>query len=189
MASFTVVYDACVLYPARVRDFLIRLACTNLVRARWTKDIHEEWITNLLQRRQDLSRDQLEYTRHLMDDAVLDCLVEGYASLVPALQLPDPDDRHVLAAAIRCNAQAIITYNLKDFPAEQLEPFGIEAQHPDVFAMHLYDLNPGAVIGAARSQRQALLNPPESVEEFLQGLLDAGFTETVSQLRGVQELL
>lgn len=189
MASFTVVYDACVLYPARVRDFLIRLAGTNLVRARWTQDIHEEWITNLLQRRQDLSRDQLEYTRQLMDDAVLDCLVEGYASLVPALQLPDPGDRHVLAAAIRCNAQAIVTYNLRDFPAAQLEPYRIEAQHPDVFALHLYDLNPGAVIAAARSQRQALLNPPESVEEFLQGLLDAGFTETVSQLREIQELL
>lgn len=189
MASFTVVYDACVLYPARVRDFLVRLACTNLVRARWTHDIHEEWISNLLQRRPDLSREQLERTRQLMDDAVLDCLVEGYASLIPALKLPDPGDRHVLAAAIRCNAQAIVTYNLKDFPSKALEPFGIEAQHPDEFAMHLHDLNPGAVIAVARSQRQARFNPPETAEEFLRNLLEAGFTETVSQLRGVQDLL
>lgn len=115
MANFTVVYDACVLYPAPLRDLLMRLALTELFRARWTDDIHEEWITNLPADRSDLTRDQLERTRTLMNANVRDCVVQGYCDLIDGLELPDPNDRHVLAAAIRVHADVILTFNLEVF--------------------------------------------------------------------------
>ena len=150
MANFTAVYDASVLYPAPLRDLLMRLALTDLFRARWTEDIHEEWIRSLLEARPDLRREQLERTRELMNANVRDCLVAGYRSLIPGLELPDPDDRHVLAAAIRASASVIVTFNLRDFPAAQLEQYGAEAQHPDEFVVHLVGLNQAKVCAAAR---------------------------------------
>ena len=98
LSRYTVVYDACVLYPAPLRDFLLELAMTQLFRAKWTDEIHDEWIRNVLKNRPDLTPEQLARTRALMDAAVMDCLVDGYQALVPALALPDEDDRHVLAA-------------------------------------------------------------------------------------------
>ena len=76
-SNFTVIYDACVLYPAPLRDFLMRLALTDLFRARWSRDIHDEWIRNVLKDRADLTPLQLERTRNLMDSHVRDCLVTG----------------------------------------------------------------------------------------------------------------
>lgn len=115
MSKFTVIYDACVLYPAPLRDMLMRLALTDLFKAHWTDHIHDEWINALL--REDRHyRETLERTRELMDCHVRDAKVYGYELLIDNLNLPDPDDRHVLAAAIRCNANAIVTFNLKDFP-------------------------------------------------------------------------
>jgi len=74
---FVVVYDACVLYPASLRDFLIRLAATDLFAARWSDQIHDEWIRNVLAQRSDISRSQLERARDLMNDAIPDCMVSG----------------------------------------------------------------------------------------------------------------
>ena len=116
------VYDACVLYPAPLRDLLIRLARTGLFRARWTDLIHDEWIRNVLGNRSDLTAEQLERTRQLMNAAVRDCLVTGYEHRIEDLNLPDPDDRHVLAAALEAQAQVIVTYNLRDFPTSALHP-------------------------------------------------------------------
>jgi hypothetical protein len=110
-------------------------------------------------------------------------LVTGYENLIDGLDLPDPDDRHVLAAAIRGRADVIVTANLKDFPAESLAPFGIDAQHPDEFILHLLDLAPGKVSGAARDHRQSLKNPPKTIEEYLDTLEAQGLTQTVSVLR------
>jgi hypothetical protein len=107
------------------------LALTGLFRAKWSNAVHEEWITNLLKNRPDITRQKLERTRRLMDKAALDALVEGYEDLIPSLSLPDKNDRHVLAAAIRGEAQVIVTMNLKDFPNEILQKYEIEAQHPD----------------------------------------------------------
>ena len=81
-----------------------------------------------------------------MDAHFPDCLVEGYEPIIDNLQLPDVDDRHVLAAAIRGQAEAIITFNLKDFPASILEPFGIQAIHPDEFLSDMYELKPSDAI-------------------------------------------
>ncbi len=122
----TAVYDANILYPAPLRDLFIRLAEAALVRARWTETIHEEWLRNVLKDNPQLSAKRLARTRTLMDEAVRDCLVTGYEDLVDSLTLPDPDDRHVLAAAIRASADCIVTCNLKDFPPDALSQFDIE---------------------------------------------------------------
>jgi hypothetical protein len=100
MASFTVIFDACVLYPAPLRDLLMNIALTDLFRARWTEIIHDEWTGNLLAKRDDLTKEQLDRTVGLMNKAVPDCLVTNFEDLIPSLALPDENDRHVLAAAI-----------------------------------------------------------------------------------------
>lgn len=135
MANFTAVFDACVLYPAPLRDFLMWLALTDLFKARWTDQIHDEWSRNVLKNRPDLTFAQLTRTKNLMNQNVRDCLVIGYEDLVNGLELPDADDCHVLAAAIHCNADVIVTFNLQDFPGHALAVYGIEAQRPDDFIM------------------------------------------------------
>jgi len=108
--AFIVLYDACVLYPAPLRDLLIRVAKTGVVRARWTDAILDECFRNILEQRPDLKPEALKRTRELMTQAVPDCLVTGFETLIDSLTLPDRDDRHVLAAAIRVGAQAIVTF-------------------------------------------------------------------------------
>ena len=183
MAGFTAFYDANVLYPAELRNLLMHLALIGLFRAKWSADVHEEWISNLLKKRPDLTRDKLERTRMLMDMHVVDALVTGYEDLIPGLHLPDPDDRHVLAAAIRGRADVIVTMNLRDFPSDTVGSLGIEVQHPDEFVLHLLDLAPGAVVAAAQNHRQSLKNPPKTVAEYLETLERQGLTQTVSVLR------
>ncbi len=167
----------------------MHLAMSDLFRAKWTNAIHDEWIRNLLKNRSDLNRAQFERTRELMNRAVPDCLVEGYESLIPALALPDPDDRHVLAAAISAGAKVIVTFNGKDFPSEVLAQFGIEAQHPDEFCEWLCTLNMAAVCKALKQQRQMLRNPPQSAEQILETLERQGLIQTVCRLREFSELL
>jgi hypothetical protein len=85
------------------------------VRARWTETIHDEWIRNVLKGNPQLSSERIARTRSLMNEAVRDCLVRGYEDLIDSLTLPDPDDRHILAAAIRGGAEVIVTYLLLQF--------------------------------------------------------------------------
>ncbi len=187
MATVIAFYDANVLYPAELRNFLMHLALTGLFRAKWSNAVHEEWITNLLKNRPDITRQKLERTRRLMDKAALDALVEGYEDLIPSLSLPDENDRHVLAAAIRGEAQVIVTMNLKDFPNEILQKYEIEAHHPDEFILHLIDLAPDAVMDAAETHRQSLKNPPKSIEKFLASLEAQGLPESVAAMRSIYQ--
>src|SRR2546421_347380 len=173
----TALYDANILYPAPLRDLFIRLAQAGLVRARWTETIHDEWVRNVLKDNPQLSAERLARTRTLMNDAVRDCLVTGYEDLIDSLALPDPDDRHVLAAAIRAGAECIVTYNLKDFPREMLARFDIEAQHPDDFLLTLFEVAPGLVCGAVKRQREGLRNPPKTAEELLDTFESLGLTQ------------
>ena len=106
-SNFTVVYDACVLYPAPLRDFLMWLGLSGRFRARWSSQIHDEWRRSLLRDRPDLTVEQLNRTSDLMDQAIPDALVVGHEAIAENLHLPDPDDRHVLAAAIRCGASVV----------------------------------------------------------------------------------
>lgn len=101
---FTAIYDACVLYPAPLRDFLMWLELEDLFRAKWTDQIHEEWIRSVLANRRDLNREKLDRTRDFMNANVRDCLVTGYEDLIAGITLPDADDRHVVAAAIKSSA-------------------------------------------------------------------------------------
>src|ERR1700746_3528025 len=119
ISTFTVIFDANVFYGIRVTSLPMELAMTGLFRARWTADIHREWMKAVAEK-EGIEVAQLERRRKFMDASVPDALVAGYEGLIPALQLPDPDDRHVLAAAIRCGASAIVTFNERDFPADEL---------------------------------------------------------------------
>lgn len=185
----TAIYDANILYPAPLRDLFIRLAQTGLVRAQWTEAIHDEWVRNVLKDNSKISPERLARTRTLMNEAVRDCLVTGYEDLIESLTLPDPDDRHVLAAAIRAGADVIVTYNLKDFPPETLARVDIEALHPDDFLVGLLDLAPGVVCAAVKRQRESLRNPPKTVEELLTILESQGLTQAVARLRQFNDLL
>lgn len=189
MATFTALYDACVLYPAPLRDLLMWLSLTDLFRARWTEQILDEWMKNLLENRPDLRKEQLERTRGLMNKSTLDCLVTGYEDLIEGLELPDPDDRHVLAAAIRSNASVIVTYNLKDFPLLYLNEFGIDVQHPDVFIEHLIDLSPGTVCAAVKKHRNSLRNPSKTADEYLETLSRQQLPQTMERLRPFREVI
>jgi predicted nucleic acid-binding protein len=183
----TAIIDACVLYSAPVRDLVIRLAQAELVQARWTSDIHEEWMRNVLSNNPHISRLRLERTKSLMDAAVHECLVTGYADLIESLNLPDPNDRHVLAAAIRGGAEAIVTFNLADFPSGELTKYNIDALHPDEFFLDLFDAAGDDFCVAVQLQRQGLKNPPKSVEEFLTTLEAAGLTQPVARLQACRD--
>ena len=181
-----VVYDANVLYPAQLRDLLMRLAVAGLVRAHWSDQIHEEWIENVLANRPDLRREQLDRTRMLMERALPSARVEGYERHVAAITLPDPDDRHVVAAAIEGEAEVIVTFNLRDFPESALEPLGLKAMHPDDFVLSLYEAHPDQVVQAMHTHRTSLRRPSKSSEEYLAVLAKAGLTQMVATLRGRQ---
>ena len=189
MARYTALYDACVLYPAPLRDLLVQLAKANLFRAKWTEHIHEEWIRSVLKERPDLTRAQFDRTRELMNRAVLDCLVEGYEYLIPTITLPDPDDRHVVAAAIHARADCIVTSNLKDFPVAALSSYKLEAIHPDEFITYQIDLNESEVVMAARSCCSRLRNPIKTGTEYLDTLEALSLPKTVAALRGYAAVL
>ncbi|MBN9476928.1 MAG: PIN domain-containing protein [Bordetella sp. SCN 67-23] len=188
-SPFTVIYDACVLYPAPLRDFLMWLGLSGRFRARWSREIHEEWKRNLLLNRQDLTRAQLDRTSDLMDRAIPDGVVEGYEGLIDGLVLPDSDDRHVLAAAIRCGASVIVTFNQRDFPEDALATFGIESQHPDEFIDNLFDLDAAAVVSAAQRQRAQLVHPSIDVDRYLDILLRQGLVQTTKALATYRGIL
>jgi predicted nucleic acid-binding protein len=180
--AFVALYDACVLYPAPLRDLLIHLARTGLFRARWTERIHEEWTRNVRKNRADIDPAKLQRTCELINQAIPDCLITGYEDLEATLKLPDEDDRHILAAAISGRADVIVTFNLKDFPADVLKPKSIEAQHPDDFIRHLIDLHAGTVIAAVHAQRETLKNPPRTARELLDTFLQQQLPTSVAAL-------
>ncbi|MBS0481870.1 MAG: PIN domain-containing protein [Proteobacteria bacterium] len=181
-SRYTVVYDACVLYPAPLRDLLLELASASLFRAKWSEQIHAEWIESVLRDRPDLARDKLNRTAHLMNEAVLDCLVDGHLGLIDSLALPDPNDRHVLAAAIHAGADAIVTFNLKDFPVDTCDQYQLEVLHPDDFIRFQFDFDNSAVIIAATRCRQRLQNPPKTAQEYLETLTHLRLPATVAAL-------
>ena len=178
-----VLYDACVLYAAPLRDLLMQLALSDLFQARWTDQIHDEWTRNVLVNRPDISPASLARCRKLMDEHIPDCLVTGYEILIPTLNLPDVDDRHVLAAAIHGGASLIITFNLSDFPASILGPFDIEAIHPDEFITRLWDDHSDAVLQAMSLHRASLKRPRKSAAEYLATLEQCQLPDTAARIR------
>jgi predicted nucleic acid-binding protein len=180
---FVVIYDASVLYPNTLRDLLLRVAQAGLVQARWTEEILDEMFAALKRDRPQLDPVKLDRTRALMGTAVRDWKVTGYEPLVDALKLPDPDDRHVLAAAIRARAQVIVTSNLRDFPAADLDQWDIEAKSPDEFMRDQVSLDRAAVYAAAQQIADSWRNPPGGVDDVLDRLERSGLAVTVAELR------
>lgn len=178
-----VVYDANVLYPSALRDFLIRVAIEDLVHARWSDRILDEVFRNIAINRPDLDPQRLLRTRQRMCAAVLDGLVWGFEDLESAVTLPDPDDRHVVAAAIRTGAGIIVTFNLRDFPEAEIARHGLVAMHPDLFALELLARNPTAVLDVVASQAADLKHPPHTALDVVGALERRGLSRFGAAMR------
>ncbi len=185
---FVVLLDANVLFPFRKRDVLFSFYHAGLFRGRWTAEILAEWSRNLLALRPELSASI--HTQHqIMEREFPEALVTGHEDLIPSLTLPDPDDRHVLAAAIRCGAQQIVTDNLKDFPAARLGPYDIEAITADSFLSQTFDLYPYEALPVVRDIRIRYRNPAFTAPEFLMDLTAKGLPLLAARLRDKQHLI
>lgn len=182
MARPIAVLDANVLYPARLRDLFLRLAIDGQFSARWTDQILDETFSNLIEDRPDLAASALQRTRDLMTTALPDAMVTGYEVHIERSALPDPDDRHVLAAAITTGADVIVTANLVDFPPHAL-PSTIEAIGPDAFVTSLIEADIDAVVSVVEAQAASLRLPPMTVNELLDGLAEVHLDRSVVLLR------
>lgn len=129
LSTFTVLLDSSVLFPALVRDLLIQCASDGLFRGKLSAQINQEWTSSLLKKRPDINPERLDRICQLLERAMPDCMVTGYESLIDGLNLPDMNDRHILAAAIRSNAQIIVTFNTRDFPSEEMQKYDMQALH------------------------------------------------------------
>jgi predicted nucleic acid-binding protein len=189
-ARYTAILDACVLYPLALSDALMSLASRGLFAGKWTTRIEDEWIRNLEKQRPDLIG-RLTTRRDAMRDAVPDWEVPEVAwqVLSPSLVLPDPDDVHVLAAAIAGHADCIVTANLKDFPADRVGAFGIEVIHPDDFIVKQLDLDLVTSLAAFRGMRARWKRPNATPEEFAQAMEKNGLVATAERLRQALSLL
>lgn len=189
-ARFTALLDACVLYSVAITDALMSLAAQGLFAGKWTTRIEDEWIRNLEMNRPDLTG-RLITRRDAMRDVVPDWEVAALAwqPLSPSLTLPDPDDTHVLAAAIAGHADCIVTLNTKDFPSEQVSVFGIEVMHPDDFIVKQLDLDPVSALTAFKGMRSRWRRPQATAEEFAHALERHGLVATAERLRRALPLL
>jgi len=158
------------------------LAVTRTYEARWSEEIHAEWIRNVLKDRSDVTAAQLERARRLMDQIDLRSLVSGYQDITPTLTLPDPDDCHVLATAIQAGAVVIVTFSLSDFPRRALAEYGIRPLSPDAFLEALLDQQQARFLLGVQKHRRSLKNPPKTVEEYLATLRNQGLTRLSRQL-------
>ena len=145
-SRFTCVLDTCVIYPVEVRDVLLWFAYAGLYVPKWTSHIHREW--DSVMQRKGISDSERLKRRERMDEAFPFARVSNYEPLIEQLELPDPDDRHVFAAAIKVNANLIITENLKDFPTDYLATFSLAAKTADDFLADIVDLDPATALGA-----------------------------------------
>ena len=177
------VLDACVLYPAQLRNFFLRLAEVNLIDPFWSDEIQNEWTRNVLKNCPDVKREKLERTHRKMNARFPHSLVREYESLVPTLHLPDPKDRHVLAVAIHTKAEYIVTFNLKHFPKSALQPYNVEAVLPDELVARLIREAPILVLRVANDHRLSLTRPSFSANEYIAMLEKQGLSKTVAFLR------
>ena len=180
--AFIVIYDANVLYPNTLRDLLIRIAQQpHLVQAKWTGDILDEMLRALQRNRPDLTEEKAARLRDLINGSVRDCLVTGYQPLVQALELPDPDDRHVLAAAIKAGAQLIVTRNRKDFPVKVLAHWDTRPKSPDDFVRD--GLRLAGRMGMRSADRGFTHQTPVTVDDVLGELQRDGLVASAAALR------
>jgi predicted nucleic acid-binding protein len=159
LTRFAAFLDACVLVPVALTDTLLRLAEAGLFRPLWSQDVLEEateavaeiWPNEL----NGMRRRVAAMRKHFPD-----AMVDGWQPLVRGIHLPDPGDRHVIAAAVLGRADCVITSNLKDFPRHALEPLGLETVSPDAFLLDQLDLAPSVTVRVVRAQAAATGQPP-----------------------------
>lgn len=178
------VFDACTLYPFHLRNILVQAAVDRLVDARWTDEIHDEWVRNLAAAAPGIPAERLQAICRLMNAAVPGATVSGYTDLIPTVTLPDPDDRHVVAAAITAGATFIITWNLRDFPAKALAKHHLRRQTPDVFLAEIYDQAPDLVVGSLANARRNLQKSRVSAPEFIGILAGQKLGELAKRMQG-----
>jgi len=185
---FVVVLDANVMYPFRTRDVLFTFAQQGLFRARFTDQIIDEWTGSLIRNKPALE-ESIKKQATAVREVFEECFVTGYEAMIEGLELPDPNDRHVLAAAIKCSAQLIVTENLKDFPPKILEEHGIEALGADDVLVNTFDLFPLECARALRTVRKRYDNPSFSQSEFLLDLTKSGMPKLAAMARSTIEYL
>lgn len=180
MPRYAAVLDACALVPIALADTLLRLAEKGLYRPLWSERILTEAQQATREIHPGISVDK-RYAD--MREAFADALVTGWEPLEHGITLPDADDRHVVAAAIRAGAQAIVTFYLRDFPAVSLSPLGLEAVGPDAFLLDQLDLSPPTVLQAITEQAGQTTQPRLSPSELLILLGRAGVSGFAEQLQ------
>lgn len=178
--SFPVVLDTCVLYPAHLRDTLLRLAERGLYRVLWPDDILDELQRNLIEANIDSGA-----VAHLIAEmlgAFPDASTAGYKGLINSMTC-DPKDRHVLAAAVRADAAAVITFNKSDFPSSSVDEYQIDVIDPDDFLRDLLDLSPGSVVGELKYQAEANRRRPKTLASLLDALAKSGVAGFADEVR------
>ncbi|WP_261665502.1 PIN domain-containing protein [Deinococcus sp. Marseille-Q6407] len=172
--------DANVLYGELLRNLLLRLAVQRVCTIYWSAEVQQEWKRHLVDDA-GYSEATITRTQERMEAAFPAANVSGYEALLPDLQLPDPDDRHVLAAAIRARANILVTFNLKDFPKDTLPP-GLVVQHPDEVLSHLLETNAEGCRIALTKLVASLKNPPMSLSNVASALERNQMPESASRL-------
>lgn len=178
----SVVLDANLLYPFQLRNLLVQFGVDSVITPRWTARIHAEWIGNLVAAGK-APRDRLLLTLDLMNAALPEAEVSGWEARMQGLSLPDPDDCHVLAAALAACAGTIVTMNLRDFPASALAPLGVTAVHPDGFLCGLFDADPDSVRASTEAAHANLSRSAPSFEDYLDALERQGLPQLTERLR------
>jgi predicted nucleic acid-binding protein len=191
ISTFTAFIDANVFYGVRLRSLILFVAQAKLFRARWSSQVHDEWTKAVVQKRKhpSISIESLKATRDAMDAAIPDCLVTGYEGLEAGLMLPDPKDVHVLAAAIHVHASVIVTFNLKDFPQDALDSFGIHAKHPDDFLCDALSIDAALFLQCVANDFRHYRNPPLEFQHYCDDLRNAGVPKLAEALRGYEVLV
>jgi hypothetical protein len=174
------------LYPLAIADALMSVAAAGSFSARWTKYIESEWVSALERARPELVG-RLDFRRECMREACQDWEVPeaAWGPLVASLVLPDPDDRHVLAAAIAGHADYIVTLNLRDFPQAAAAKFGIEVVDPDTFLLNQWDLEPEVAAAAFQSMRERRRRPEFGPDDFARALQAGGLPLVAQRFREV----
>lgn len=180
---FTCVLDTNVIYPIDIRDLLFWFASYDLFTPKWSKHIFREW-ENVMNRK-GIPEDEIKKRLNKAQLAFPDALVDNYEPLINSLELPDEKDRHVLAAAIKTNANIIVTNNLKDFPKEYLVRFGLTAKTADDFITDTIDLNTGLALEAFRALVLNRTNPNLDEFEILNRFRKNGLIDSANYLHSL----
>ncbi len=180
---YTCVLDTNIIYPLEVRDIMMWFAYYELFTPKWSATIFTEW-KNVMERKR-IAENEIQKRISILESIFPDAEVKDYQELVPSLELPDPNDRHVLAAAIKANAHIIVTNNLKDFPESYLSKFGIKAISADDFLTDLIDLNTAIALEAFKALVLNRTNPEMNAFEVLDIFRSRGLTNTANYLHAI----